>query len=172
MPGSSKKPSSNSVEINLENRLKQILTVMDSMNNGGKKFRCFFKNEMFKCVIIYILILLLIHITELDHKDGTQLFTKEPSRIVRIARGAGVTELEAQNVIASCARFANIVKKMGGKKGHKSDMARNLNSPFQMKKFQNSMSKVTDPRILKHTGMFLPLNILQSLICEWISTKS
>ena len=43
-------------------RLKRLMTIMDSMSDN-----------------------------ELDNRDGAKLFTKQGSRVVRVAQGAGVT---------------------------------------------------------------------------------
>ena len=69
-------------------RLKKLMTIMDSMNDG-----------------------------ELDHQDGAKLFSKQPSRAVRVARGSGVTEREVKELISQYTKFAAVVKKMGGIKG-------------------------------------------------------
>lgn len=69
-------------------RLKKLMTIMDSMSDG-----------------------------ELDHQDGAKLLTKQPTRVTRIARGAGVTEREVKELAAQYTKFAAVVKKMGGIKG-------------------------------------------------------
>lgn len=69
-------------------RLKKLMTIMDSMNDG-----------------------------ELDNQDGAKLFSKNPSRVTRIARGAGVTERDVKELITQYTKFAAVVKKMGGIKG-------------------------------------------------------
>lgn len=43
-------------------RLKRLMTIMDSMNDG-----------------------------ELDNRDGAKLFSKQNGRVTRVAQGAGVT---------------------------------------------------------------------------------
>lgn len=60
-------------------RLKRLMTMMDSMNDG-----------------------------ELDSKDGTKLFTREPKRITRIACGAGVMEREVQELLKQYTKFAQV----------------------------------------------------------------
>ena len=55
--------------------------------------------------------------SELDSLDGNKLFQKEPGRISRIARGAGVMEVEVKDLLNQYAKFAQMVKKMGGMKG-------------------------------------------------------
>ena len=51
-------------------RLKRLMTIMDSMNDG-----------------------------ELDGKDGAKLFQKETTRVSRVAQGAGVMEREVQELL-------------------------------------------------------------------------
>merc|ERR1712113_147053 len=51
-------------------RLKRLMTIMDSMNEG-----------------------------ELDGKDGTKIFAREPRRLSRVASGAGVTIREVQELL-------------------------------------------------------------------------
>jgi signal recognition particle GTPase len=54
---------------------------------------------------------------ELDHPQGAKLFTRQPGRSVRVARGAGVSVREVQELISQYTKFAAMVKKMGGIKG-------------------------------------------------------
>ncbi len=69
-------------------RLKKLMTIMDSMNDA-----------------------------ELDNQDGAKLFSKQPTRMARVARGSGVTEREVKELISQYTKFAAVVKKMGGIKG-------------------------------------------------------
>ena len=46
---------------------------------------------------------------ELDHKDGAKIFTREPSRVTRIACGAGVMEREVQELIKQYTKFAQVM---------------------------------------------------------------
>lgn len=105
-------------------RLKRLMTIMDSMNDG-----------------------------ELDSRDGAKLFTKQSSRVVRIARGAGVTEREVKELVSQYTKFAAVVKKMGGIKGlfKGGDMPRNVNQA-QMAKLNQQMARMMDPRVLHHMG--------------------
>merc|ERR1712015_651 len=47
---------------------------------------------------------------ELDEADGAKKFSREPGRVVRVARGAGVTEKEVQELLKQYAKFAQVVK--------------------------------------------------------------
>jgi hypothetical protein len=49
--------------------------------------------------------------------DGAKLFTRQPSRVTRVARGAGVSQREVNELITQYTKFAQMVKKMGGIKG-------------------------------------------------------
>ena len=55
--------------------------------------------------------------TELDSPNGAKLFTKQPGRLTRIARGSGVSTREVQELLTQYQKFAQMVKKMGGIKG-------------------------------------------------------
>lgn len=55
--------------------------------------------------------------SELDSKDGAKLFSKQPNRIQRVARGSGVATREVQELLTQYTKFAQMVKKMGGIKG-------------------------------------------------------
>lgn len=55
--------------------------------------------------------------TELDSLDGERLFTRQTGRIQRVARGAGVSIREVNELLAQYKKFAQMVKKMGGIKG-------------------------------------------------------
>lgn len=54
---------------------------------------------------------------ELDHREGAKLFSRQTGRVTRVARGAGVTTREVQELLAQYTKFAAMVKKMGGIKG-------------------------------------------------------
>lgn len=83
LPGASRDIYTKDEEQETTARLKKLMTIMDSMNA-----------------------------VELDHHDGSKLFTKQPTRITRVARGSGVTEREVKELIAQYS----YVKKMGGAK--------------------------------------------------------
>lgn len=105
-------------------RLKRLMTMMDSMND-----------------------------TELDHKEGSKLFKQEPRRITRVAQGAGVMEREVMDLLTQYAKFAQVVKKMGGIKGlfKGGDMSRNINQK-QMTDLNLQMAKMMDPQVLHKMG--------------------
>lgn len=112
------------------------------------------------CYIIFLLqfffaniIYYALFILELDSRDGAKLFSKQPGRIVRVARGSGVTEKEVKDLITQYTKFAAVVKKMGGIKGlfKAGDMAKNVN-PTQMAKLNHQMAKMMDPRVLHQMG--------------------
>ncbi|KAM3960526.1 signal recognition particle 54k [Aphomia sociella] len=124
IPGFSQDLMSKGSEQESMARLKRLMTIMDSMNEG-----------------------------ELDHRDGAKLFSKQPTRITRVAQGAGVTERDVKDLIAQYTKFAAVVKKMGGIKGlfKGGDMAKNVNQT-QMAKLNQQMAKMMDPRILQQMG--------------------
>jgi signal recognition particle subunit SRP54 len=116
-------------------RIKRLMTMMDSMSDG-----------------------------ELDNRDGAKLFSKQQTRVVRVAQGSGVTEREVKDLISQYTKFAAVVKKMGGIKGlfKSGDMTKNVN-PTQMAKLNQQMAKMIDPRMLQQVssfGVFLPRTIL------------
>ncbi|VDD74523.1 unnamed protein product [Mesocestoides corti] len=127
-------------------RLKRLMTIMDSMNDY-----------------------------ELDSDDGSRLFNRQPGRIQRVARGAGVSQGEVKQLLVQHTKFAQVVKKMGGINGLFQQMpnassggsggsggqqpslsemaaaARSVNSG-KMAKLQASMARAMDPRVLHQMG--------------------
>uniref|UniRef100_A0A803T7V1 Signal recognition particle 54 kDa protein n=1 Tax=Anolis carolinensis TaxID=28377 RepID=A0A803T7V1_ANOCA len=105
-------------------RLRKLMTIMDSMNDQ-----------------------------ELDSTDGAKVFSKQPGRIQRVARGSGVSTRDVQELLTQYTKFAQMVKKMGGIKGlfKGGDMSKNVN-PSQMAKLNQQMAKMMDPRVLHHMG--------------------
>lgn len=73
-----------------------------------------------------------------------------------MARGAGVSAKEVQDLITQYQKFAQIVKKMGGIKGlfKAGDPTRNIN-PTQINRIHQQMTRVIDPRILSQMGKTL-----------------
>lgn len=115
---------------------------------------------------------------ELDSDDGARLFNRQPGRIQRVARGAGVSQSEVKQLLVQHTKFAQVVKKMGGINGlfqqmptgggpggsgaqqSLSDMAaaaRSVNSA-KMAQLQASMARVMDPRVLQQMGGTAGLN--------------
>lgn len=105
-------------------RLKKLMTIMDSMNDQ-----------------------------ELDSHEGAKLFTRQPGRVTRVARGAGVSNTAVQELLSQYTKFAQMVRKMGGIKGlfKGGDMSKNVN-PTQMAKLNQQMVKMMDPRVLQSMG--------------------
>jgi len=106
-------------------KLKKLMTIMDSMSDS-----------------------------ELDSREGAKLINKQPTRLIRIAKGAGVQVREVQELLSQYTKFAAVVKKMGGIKGLFSggnNMTRNVN-PMQMAKLNQQMAKMIDPRIFQQMG--------------------
>lgn len=69
-------------------KLKELMTIMDSMND-----------------------------CELDHQDGAKLFSKQPTRVMRVARGSGMTERRVKEFLSQYKEVAAVMKKMGHVKG-------------------------------------------------------
>lgn len=105
-------------------RLKRLMTIMDSMSDS-----------------------------ELDSKEGTKIFSKQPTRVFRVAQGAGVRVREVQELLVQYNKFAGVVKKMGGVKGlfKSGDMTRNVN-PNQMARLNQQMAKMIEPNMLAKMG--------------------
>lgn len=60
------------------------------------------------------LLVSLVHLSsELDSKDGAKLFSKQPNRIQRVARGSGVATRDVQELLTQYTKFARMVKKGG-----------------------------------------------------------
>jgi len=151
IPGFSQDFMSKGTEQESMARLKRLMTIMDSMNDSG--LFVFFNLKRFLFLMIIYLFQHCVFISELDSRDGAKLFSKQPGRIVRVARGSGVTEKEVKDLITQYTKFAAVVKKMGGIKGlfKAGDMAKNVN-PTQMAKLNHQMAKMMDPRVLHQMG--------------------
>jgi len=104
-------------------RLKRTTTIMDSM-----------------------------HSTELDSSNALKLFKTQPSRMYRVARGAGVRPQDVQDLLMQYQKFSQLVKKMGGMKNLFSDKPNAKVNPRQMQEVNMQMAKMMDPRILQQMG--------------------
>lgn len=107
-------------------RLKRLMTMMDSMNDH-----------------------------ELDSLKANDLFTKQPGRIQRVARGSGTSVGEVKELLQQYKKFAEMVKKMGSIKGlfkGGGDLSNKNVNPAQMAKLQQQMAKMMDPRVLHQMG--------------------
>ena len=89
---------------------------------------------------------------ELDHPKVSDLFSKQPTRVSRIARGAGVTINEVKEMLTQYKKFADVLKKVGSIKGlFKEQPGKNIN-PASMGKLNQQLTKMIDPRILQQMG--------------------
>eukprot|EP00041_Stephanoeca_diplocostata_P011177 m.181295 g.181295 ORF g.181295 m.181295 type:complete len:534 (-) comp18448_c0_seq1:145-1746(-) len=107
-------------------RLKRCTTIMDSM-----------------------------HGSELDSDNPMKLFKVQPSRLERIARGAGVMIPHVQELLSQHQKFAQLVKKMGGMKQLFSDKPVRGGAQAnqrQMADLSGQMAKMMDPRIFQQMG--------------------
>uniref|UniRef100_A0AAF5CZ09 Signal recognition particle 54 kDa protein n=2 Tax=Strongyloides stercoralis TaxID=6248 RepID=A0AAF5CZ09_STRER len=108
-----------------QNRLKRMMTIMDSMADK-----------------------------ELDHPKATELFQKESTRVTRVSKGSGTTEIEVVELLNQYKKFADLIKKMGSMKGlfKGGDMNPMNMNPNQMMALNKQMSKMIDPRMLQQMG--------------------
>lgn len=109
-------------------RLKQCTTIMDSM-----------------------------HPSELDSENAQKLFKTQPSRLYRVARGAGVSPQGVVDLLSQYQKFSALVKKMGGMKGFMDSKGggKPSNKPVdqrQMAELNQQMAKMMDPKILQQMG--------------------
>jgi len=58
-----------------------------------------------------------LYCSELDSHEGAKLFSRQPGRVSRVARGAGVSSSAVNELLSQYTKFAQMVKKMGGIKG-------------------------------------------------------
>ncbi|CAJ0607199.1 unnamed protein product [Cylicocyclus nassatus] len=97
-------------------RLKKLMTIMDSMS-----------------------------VTELDHPKASELFSKEPRRVIRFARGSGTTHAEVRDLFSQYKKFSDMVKKMGSIKGLFSGKNGDINpkkvNPAQMMKVNHQRQR-------------------------------
>ncbi|KAF8371107.1 hypothetical protein PRIPAC_77536 [Pristionchus pacificus] len=121
------------------NRLKRLMTIMDSMSDA-----------------------------ELDHPKASDLFTKEPTRIARVARGSGTSQHDVRELLSQYKKFSDMVKKMGSMKGLFNSKTGDINpknvNPAKMAQLNQQMAKMMDPRILQQMGGMGGLqNMMQQL---------
>merc|ERR1719312_1301667 len=90
---------------------------------------------------------------ELDDLDASKTFTRQPTRISRVAQGAGVMVGEVHALLDQYKKFSQVVKQMGGVKELFKDekQMKNLN-PAKMGKVYHSMAKAMDPQMLRAIG--------------------
>ena len=100
---------------------------------------------------------------ELDHDDANKLFSKEKNRKERIARGAGASPEEVDELLMQYQKLSQVVKKMGGMKslfkdggmgalGGMGGAGGGMPNNRQMAQLQQDMSKMIDPRMLNQMG--------------------
>ncbi|KAF8375264.1 hypothetical protein PRIPAC_81693 [Pristionchus pacificus] len=109
------------------NKLKRWFTIMDSMSDA-----------------------------ELDHAKPTDLFTKEPLRVARVARGSGTAQGEVRELLSQYKKVSDVMKKMGSTKGLLNSKTGDFNmknvNPAKMAQLQQQMAKMMDPRMLQQMG--------------------
>ncbi|CAF3841771.1 unnamed protein product [Rotaria sp. Silwood1] len=124
IPGFGTEFMSKSDERESQARLKKFMCIMDSMNEN-----------------------------ELDHFDGAKLFKSQSSRYTRVARGAGVSVRDVEDLIAQYSKFSKAMIQMQSMKGLSEfgNMKKNINST-NIQKLTSQMSKLVDSRMLNHMG--------------------
>eukprot|EP00123_Amoebidium_parasiticum_P018420 comp24197_c0_seq4/m.44421 comp24197_c0_seq4/g.44421 ORF comp24197_c0_seq4/g.44421 comp24197_c0_seq4/m.44421 type:complete len:524 (-) comp24197_c0_seq4:65-1636(-) len=93
-----------------------------------------------------------------DELDGDgKCFTDKPGRMIRVARGSGTSVAEVDMLLQQYRQMAQMVKKMGGKKGlfnqmkGMGDMNRKM-TPQDMARMNQQMAKMVNPRMLQQMG--------------------
>lgn len=87
-------------------------------------------------------------IAELDSTDGAKVFSKQPGRIQRVARGSGVSTRDVQELLTQYTKFAQMVKKMGGIKG----LFKGKKNPPKPKQLNKKLQTNTKKPTLKFTN--------------------
>lgn len=85
--------------------------------------------------------------TELDNHDAIKLFKKQSNRCVRIARGAGVSIHDVNQLIAQYSKISKTMVKAGGISGM-------LNNRGNTAATMSGLEKLIDPRVLNQMGKF------------------
>ncbi|KAJ3333516.1 hypothetical protein HDU76_007282 [Blyttiomyces sp. JEL0837] len=85
---------------------------------------------------------------ELD-SDG-KIFTTQPTRIVRVAKGSGTMVREVEEMLAQCRKFAEMIKTMSANKNMFQGKGRP--NPQAIGKMQEQMSKMLPPGMLQQMG--------------------
>ncbi|MES1902984.1 MAG: Signal recognition particle, partial [Paramarteilia canceri] len=95
---------------------------------------------------------------ELDHPEPAQLFKKEKSRVVRIARGSGRSFTETSETIKKMSQMQNTFKKLGpvlsqfkGGAIH-SGGTNTMPDSGQMARMNSELMKMMNPQMLKQMG--------------------
>lgn len=106
-------------------RVKKYMIIVDSMNNK-----------------------------ELDSNEGSKLFIRQPTRITRVARGAGVSNAEVQNLLTLYNKFVKLFKRMGGVRGffNERNLSKNIVNSPQIAKLDKQMAKMIHPQVLRSIG--------------------
>ena len=102
--------------------LHAIIFKMSKLNfkyiSLGKHFpRIFYRPLLLSTMLTNWIYEIWILFTELDSPNGAKLFSRQPGRCTRVARGCGVSVREVQELLSQYTKFAAMVKKMGGIKG-------------------------------------------------------
>ena len=106
-----------------QRQTQQMITAFVKSGWWFDPYICFSMCEMFRCNHFDSEWKLCVHEsnwplpTELDSTDGAKVFSKQPGRIQRVARGSGVSTRDVQELLTQYTKFAQMVKKMGGIKG-------------------------------------------------------
>lgn len=114
--------------------IPQELVAMGDKEGGQrlKRFMCMFDS-----------------MTEQELDSDSKIFAKEPTRIIRVAKGSGTTVREMEEMLMQFKKFAEVVKSMGGNKGLMKSMAQGkggrVNPNQQMQNLQSMAQKIVPP---------------------------
>ncbi|KAJ3105907.1 Signal recognition particle [Phlyctochytrium bullatum] len=88
---------------------------------------------------------------ELD-SDG-KIFEKEPTRVIRVAKGSGNPVREVEEMLLQCRKFGDVIKTMGGSKGLLKSMEKGGKpNPHALGEMQKQVSKMLPPGMLQQMG--------------------
>jgi signal recognition particle subunit SRP54 len=105
-----------------------------------------------------------MHSSELDSTNAAKLFKTQPSRVFRVARGAGVKPNDIMDLLAQYGKFSQLVKKMGGMKNLFSDKPNAKVNPKQMNEVNMHGARLCtiDSAIIPRLLPLIPSPVLDS----------
>ncbi|TPX71079.1 hypothetical protein SpCBS45565_g01362 [Spizellomyces sp. 'palustris'] len=106
--------------------------------------------------------------TDAELDSDSKVFSQQPTRIYRVAKGSGTTVREVEEMLVQFKKFADVVKRMGGNKGFLKGLGQGKPGRMNPNQMASQMSRMVPPGMMQQMnqmgGMEGMQNVMQQVM--------